>query len=316
MLLRVPAALATVVLLHFCSPNLALNALARRDGVTLTPDIRYAAGPRGTLDVYAARPAATPAPVLVFFYGGGWASGAKAMYRYLGAALARRGVLVVIPDYRLYPEVRFPAFMHDAAAAVGWAHANATKFGGDPHRLFLMGHSAGGQIAALLALDADYLRVVHLTPGRDVCGVIGLAAPYDFLPLETARMQAIFGPESEWARSQPIDHVSAHAPPMLLLAGRLDSTVDPADTLRFAARLRAAGSVVQDELYPDIGHKTLITAFSRLLAFVAPAREATLRFLRAHQTCGEATPAQAADPGSREDGSGRSDVRPRPMAAW
>jgi len=176
--------------------------------------------------------------------------------------------------------------MDDAAAAVAWAHANAARFGGDPHRLFLMGHSAGGQIAALLALDAGYLRSVHLSPERDVCGVIGLAAPYDFLPLETAELQAIFGPESEWPRSQPIDYVSAHAPPMLLLAGRLDYTVDPGNTLRLAERLRAAGSRVQDELYPDIGHKTLITAFSQLLAFVAPAREATLRFVRAHRACG------------------------------
>jgi acetyl esterase/lipase len=282
-----PVTLMAVLLLHFCSPTPALNALAPRDGLTLTGDIAYADGPRNTLDVYAPRPAATPAPVLVFFYGGGWSSGAKAMYRFVGAAMAARGMLVVIPDYRLHPEVSFPAFMDDMVAAVAWAHANAAKFGGDPHRLFLMGHSAGGQIAALLALDAGYLRSAALSPERDVCGVIGLSAPYDYLPLDSADAYAIFGPEAGWPRFEPISHVSARAPPMLLLAGRGDRTIDPESTTRFAARLRATGAMVRDELYPDVGHRTLIAAFGRPLVFLAPAREATLRFVEAHRACSE-----------------------------
>jgi acetyl esterase/lipase len=258
-----------------------------RDGITLARDIAYADGPRRTLDVYAPRPAATPAPVLVFFYGGGWTSGSKAMYRFVGAAMAARGVLVVIPDYRLYPEVRFPAFIDDAAAAVAWAHANAPGFGGDPHRLFLMGHSVGGQIATLLALDGGYLRSVGLSAERDVCGVIGLAAPYDFVPFDGTAAQAILGPQAGSKRSQPIDHVSASAPPMLLLAGRGDNTIDPGSTLRLAARLRAAGASARDELYPDIGHRTLIAAFGAPLAFLAPVRDATLRFIDAHSACSE-----------------------------
>ncbi len=282
-----PVTLMVVLLLHFCSPFPALNALAPRDGITLTRDIAYADGPRRSLDVYAPRPADTSAPVLVFFYGGGWTSGSKAMYRFVGAAMAAHGVLVVIPDYRLYPEVRFPMFMDDAAAAVAWAHANAAKFGGDAHRLFLMGHSAGGQIATLLALDSSYLRSVGLSAERDVCGVIGLAAPYDFVPLESTAAKAIFGPEADWPRSQPIGHVSALAPPMLLLAGRGDNTIDPGSTLRLAARLRAAGASTRDELYPDVGHRTLIAAFAGPLAFLAPVREATLRFIEAHSACGE-----------------------------
>jgi acetyl esterase/lipase len=282
-----PVTLLVVLLLHFCSPIPALNALAPHDGIRLTGDIAYAGGPRHTLDVYAPRRAATPAPVLVFFYGGGWSSGAKAMYRFIGFAMAARGMLVVIPDYRLHPEVSFPAFMDDAAAAVAWARANAATFGGDPHRLFLMGHSAGGQIAALLALDASYLESVALSPERDVCGVIGLAAPYDFLPLDRAGATAIFGPEADWPHYEPISHVSARVPPMLLLAGRGDRTIDPGSTTRFAARLRTADASVRDELYPDVGHKTLIAAFARPLVFLAPAREATLRFVEAHGTCGE-----------------------------
>jgi acetyl esterase/lipase len=280
------ASLALMLSLAACSPTAVLNAVAPRDGVTLTRDLAYADGPRQTLDVYAPRfpgtVAPTPAPVVVFFYGGGWESGSKDMYRFVGAALAARGVMTVIPDYRLYPQVRFPAFMDDAAAAVAWTHDNAVRFGGDPHRLFLMGHSAGGQIVALLALDGRYLRADGLSPRRDLRGVIGLAGPYDFLPLHSATLKAIFGPEAERPRSQPINFVSAQAPPMLLLAGHDDATVDPGNTVRLAARLRAAGGTVESALYPGVGHKTLIAAFSAPLTFLAPVREAALRFVAAH----------------------------------
>lgn len=288
MFLRMPASLAVLALLHFCSLAPVLNALAPRDDVRVTRDIAFADGSRSRLDVYAPRPAVTPAPVMVFFYGGGWASGSKAAYRYVGAALAERGVLVVIPDYRLYPQIRFPAFMADAAAAVGWTQANATRFGGDPHRLFLMGHSAGGQIAALLALDPRYLATERLAP-RDLCGVIGLAAPYDFQSLHGGDLSGIFGPEAGWAVAEPIAHLPARTPPMLLLAGSLDRTVDPATVLRFAQRLRDAGNAVEQAVYPHVGHVSLVTAFSRMLGFVAPARAAVLRFVAAQGACGGAS---------------------------
>jgi len=274
-----------MLLLGACSPTAVLNALAPRDGVVLTRDIAYGDGPRHQLDVFAPRASLTQAPVVVFFYGGGWEAGSKDMYRFVGAALAARGVMTVIPDYRLYPEVRFPSFMDDAAAAVAWTRANAARFGGDPRRLFLMGHSAGGQIAALLALDGGYLRADGMSP-RDVCGVIGLAGPYDFLPLHSDTLRAIFGPEAERWRSQPINFVTAQAPPMLLLAGRDDDTVDPGNTLRLAARLRAVGDNVEKTLYPGVGHRALIAAFSAPLTFIAPVREAALRFVAAHGACG------------------------------
>jgi acetyl esterase/lipase len=274
-----------MLLLSACSPTAVLNAMAPRDGVTVTRNVAYAEGARRTLDIYAPRASSAPAPVVVFFYGGGWEAGSKDMYRFVGATLAARGVLTVIPDYRLYPQVRFPAFMQDASAAVAWTRANAARFGGDPNRLFLMGHSAGGQIAALLALDGSYLKADGLSPS-DVCGVIGLAGPYDFLPLHSDTLKSIFGPEAEQPRSQPINFVSPQAPPMLLLAGQDDDTVHPGNTLRLAARLREAGRPVDDTLYPGVGHKTLIASFSGPLTFLAPAREATLRFIASHAACG------------------------------
>jgi len=281
------ATLLTVLLLHFCSPIGALNAMAPRAGIVVSQGMSYATGPRHQIDIYSPGTRAAAAPVVVFFYGGGWETGDRAMYRFVGAALAARGVVVMIPDYRLHPEVQFPAFVDDGAAAVAWAHAKAAEFGGDPRRLFLMGHSAGAQIATLLALDPEYLRAAGLAPARDVCGVIGLAGPYDFLPAAASDVKAIFGPEATWPRSQPINYVTARAPQMLLLAGKADRTVDPDNTLRLAARLRAAGASVHAELDPGVGHIAVIAAFSDWLSYLAPVRERTLGFVSSPGRCRE-----------------------------
>jgi acetyl esterase/lipase len=260
------------------SPVGVLDAIAPRNGVSVARNLAYGAGSRHTLDVYAPRPATQPAPVVLFFYGGNWDSGTKEMYRFVGFALASRGVMTVIPDYRLYPQVRFPAFMHDAAGAFDWTKINAARFGGDAQRVFLMGHSAGAQIATLLALDPSYLRPSGLSQS-DICGVIALAGPYDFLPLRSAELLDIFGTEAEQRRSQPINYVTPQAPSMLLIAGRDDTVVDPHNTTRLAARLRAEGVKTQEDLFRGVGHRMLIGAFSRPLAFVAPVREAVVRFV-------------------------------------
>lgn len=277
------ATLLIGVLLHFWSPYGVMNAWAQTDGVVVTTDVSYGAGPRHTLDIYAPPLAAAPAPIVVFFYGGGWASGNKAMYRFVGATLAAQGILTIIPDYRLHPEVRFPAFMEDAAAAVGWAHAQGARLGGDASRIFLMGHSAGGQIAALLALDPNYLDAVSMAP-RDLGGVIGLAGAYDFVPAEPAAFAAIFGPEADWPNSRPVNHVTGGAPPMLLLAGGLDATVEPGNTRRLAARLRAAGGRVREVVFPDMSHMAMVAALSAPLAFIAPLRAEIRHFVEARET--------------------------------
>ena len=272
-----------VVALGGCSPVTILNNLAPRAGVAEHDGIAYAPGPRHLLDVYAptGRAALVPEPVVVFIHGGGWDSGDRGMYRFVGAELAAHGVVTIVPDMRLYPQVRFPGFVQDCAAAVAWARAHAAGYGGDPKRLFLMGHSAGGQIATLLALDPAYLAAEGMAPKRDLAGVIGLAGPYDFLPLRSAELQAIFGPASGWKKSQPIDYVSAQSPPMLLLAGSADDTVDPGNTTRLAAKLRAAGVDVQGRIYAGVGHKELIGAMAPTLDFIAPVLRDVLAYVGA-----------------------------------
>jgi acetyl esterase/lipase len=286
--MRWPLALAPflTLLASACSPATVLNALAPSRGIVEHRDIAYLPGPRHRLDVYAPAPGNGSAdhPVVVFFYGGGWEDGDRGLYRFVGAELAAHGIVAVIADYRLYPEVVFPAFMQDAAQAVAWARGHAAEFGGDRDRLFLMGHSAGGQIATLLAFDGEYLKAAGIDP-RTIRGVIGLAGPYDFLPLKTATLKAIFGPKATWPRSQPIEYVAPGAPATLLLAGSADDTVDPGNTLRLAAKLRAAGDKVEAMIYPSVGHATLIGAFARAASFLAPTRRDVLDFI-ARQSAG------------------------------
>jgi acetyl esterase/lipase len=274
--------LLMMTLLSACSPVWVLNALAPRDGVTRAEDLTYASGPRHGIDVYAPTPMPKDAPVVVFFYGGSWEEGTRQMYRFVGATLAAHGIVAFIPDYRLYPKVRFPTFIQDGAQAVAWAREHAAAYGGDPSHLFLMGHSAGAQIATLLTLDSHWLNAVGMDPDRDITGTIGLAGPYDFLPLQTPTLKAIFGAPSEWPASQPINFVTPGAPPMFLAAGSDDKTVDPGNTTRLAARLRANHDNVEVHMYPGIGHATLMGAFAPALTLLAPVRDDVLHFIDNH----------------------------------
>jgi len=250
-----------------CSPADPLNMLAWRGGWDVTSSIPYASGPRHALDVYAPRGAAD-APVIVFLYGGNWQSGRKEMYRFVAAALAARGYVTIVPDYRVYPDV-FPAFLEDGARAVAWAKQNAARFGGNPGKLVLMGHSAGAHIAAMLTLDGQWLRTAGLDSRKDIAGLIGIGGPYDFLPLRDPTLQAIFAAD-DMTRTQPISFVSGGEPPALLVTGQTDKTVSPGNTRRLAARLRAAGGDVTEIVYPRVGHLSIIGAFAPVLRFLAP----------------------------------------------
>lgn len=269
---------AIALALAACSPVTLLNATAPGGGVKETDSLSYAEDPDRRLDVYAPD-AACQAPVVVFFYGGSWETGSRDIYRFLGRALARDGVVAVIPDYRRYPEVRFPTFMDDAAAAVAWSRTHAKEFGGDPAKLFVMGHSAGAQIATLLALDGTYLHRVGIDPAS-LAGVIGISGPYDFLPLTDPTLKIIFGDEQDWPRSQPINFVTPAAPPMFLATGTGDKTVYPKNTEHLAAKLREAGVPVEERYYDGIGHTPTIGAFAWPLEFLAPSRDQVRDFIR------------------------------------
>jgi acetyl esterase/lipase len=275
------ALVATLVILAGAAvvdPGAGLNLVACVQSYRLLGDIAYGDGPREKLDVYLPDHAEPPRPLVVFFYGGRWSSGEKANYRFVGAALAAHGVIAVIPDYSLYPQARFPVFLEDAAHALRWARDNAERLGADRSRIFLMGHSAGGHIAAMLAFDQRWLSAVGLSPSSDLAGLIGLAGAYDFA-IDSDVLRGVFGPPANAAASQPLRYVTRDAPPALLLAGEADTTVKPRNARALAAAIDAAGGEARAIYYPGVTHSEIIGAFSPLLHFLAPVADDVMAFV-------------------------------------
>ena len=276
----VVAALGLAGALAGCSVTGLLNVATSTPSVAVTRDVAYAPGDRHALDVYA-MPGGAGRPVVVFIYGGSWDSGSKKDYAFVGEALAKHGYVVFVPDYRLYPQVRWPDFLQDNALAVRWAKDHAAQFGGDPSKLVLMGHSAGAYDAVDLGVDTRWLSAVGLDPGRDVTALVGLSGPYDFLPLHTKELRTIFGPEASRPDTQPINHVTGREPPMLLITGDKDTTVEPGNSDRMAAKVTAAGGKVQVIHYPSLDHVRTVGALADPLTFLAPVRRDVFQFIDA-----------------------------------
>ena len=256
-----------------------LNASVPRRGVVVTRDIPFGPDPRHRMDIYRPARAMAPSPVVVFFYGGAWQEGARGDYRFLAASLARAGAVVAVPDYRLYPQVRYPSFIEDGALAVAETRRLAASQGGDPGRLFVAGHSAGAYIAAMLAIVPDYLGAVGLSRGA-LAGAVGLAGPYDFLPIVGADIGLVFSSAStDLRQTQPIFHVDGRNAPLLLLHGDRDVTCYPRNSLALAARVTAAGGRAVARTYPGVGHIGIVAAFAPLPRFRAPSFGDTFRFI-------------------------------------
>ena len=274
------------VALAACSPLAIVNRLTPSDTYTVTTDLAYGPEARDRLDLYRPRESADrPAPrggypVVVFFYGGSWNSGERVDYRFVGEALASQGIVTVVADYRLYPQVRYPDFLADCAQAVAWAKREAPRYGGDASRLFVMGHSSGGYNAAMLALDPRWLTAAGVAPSA-LAGWIGLAGPYDFLPIENKKAQPVFFHPDYPAGSQPIAYASNAAPRTFLGAAASDDIVNPERNSRqMANRLRAAGAPVTLKIYPRANHFTLLGALARPLRGFEPVLEDVAAFVR------------------------------------
>lgn len=271
-------------LLTACSPTRLFNGLAAVGvgGIDRVRDQAYGAHPRQKLDVYVPRRGdGRPRPVLVFLYGGSWDSGEKETYPFAGLAWAGQGFVTVVPDYRLVPEVRYPTFLEDNAAAVRWARDNAARYGGDPDRIVLVGHSAGAYNAAMLALDQRWLERAGV-PRQAVRAWAGLAGPYDFLPLDDRATIAAFGGTPDLPATQPVNFVDRRDPPSFLVTGTKDETVAPRHTRDLAGRLQSAGVPVQTRFYPGVGHVGIVLALSGPLRSRAPVLNEAGAFLRQH----------------------------------
>jgi acetyl esterase/lipase len=270
------------VALSGCSPVQLLNATVPTGGVTVTRDVPYGPEPRQKLDVYQPSAPQPGRPGVVFIYGGSWNTGSKRIYPFVAATLARQGVLVFVPDYRLYPEVRYPAFVQDCARATVWAQRHAAEYGGRGDDMFVMGHSAGAYNAAMLALDPAFLRAAGGDRGS-LRGMIGLAGPYDFLPMTDPEVIGAFGGRRDDPATQPISYADGQAPPLLLLAGADDKTVYPKNTLNLARAVRAQGGAVESLVYPGVGHIGLVISIAPIFQGKDPALQDILAFIAAHK---------------------------------
>jgi acetyl esterase/lipase len=284
--LTIAACIALALAPSACSILGIVNALTPTHTYHATGDLTYGPDPREKLDVYQPRAtteAPTPRggyPLVVFFYGGTWISGERRDYRFIGEALASQGIVAIVADYRLYPQVRYPDFLTDCARAVAWARREAPRYGGDATRLFVMGYSSGAYNAAMLALDARWLAAAGLAPSA-LAGWIGLAGPYDFLPMTNVGAQPVFNHPNYPAGSQPIDYASKAAPRTFLGAPATDNVVNPErNTRQLADKLRAAGVSVTLRIYPGASHFTLIGAFARPLRSLEPVLADVVRFVR------------------------------------
>ncbi|WMT86571.1 alpha/beta hydrolase [Pelagibacterium sp. 26DY04] len=244
--------------------------------VKIGDGIAYAGGPRGKLDVYVKQNPSANAPVVMFIYGGGWNRGERWEYDFVGRALASRGFVTVIPDYRLVPEVTYPAFLYDVAVAAKWVEDNITTFGGNPDKLFMAGHSAGAYNAVMMGLDPSFFRDAGC--GLKVRGVAGLAGPYDFYPFEFNEVRAAFGYAPNPEGTQPVRLVTSDAPPMFLATGNLDLIVKTDNTTALAAKLREHNVPVDERYYDGIGHMEIVTALGAMLRWRAPVLDDMVNF--------------------------------------
>ena len=277
--LALTAALAAV---SSCSGVGTLNTLTR-SSADLKTNVAYGNLPRQKLDIYTpAGDAPTDGwPVVVFFYGGSWNTGERADYRFVGEAMASRGILTLVADYRLYPQVRYPDFLIDSANALDWGLDNAARLGGNPKRVFVMGHSAGGYNAAMLALDPRWLKAAGHSPS-ELAGWIGLAGPYDLFPTRNPDVQPVFFHPNYPPDSEPIDFIRPDAPRTFVAAPEHDDLVSPErSTQQLARKLAAAGVPVVVKSYEHVSHITLIGAFAWPLRFLAPVLDDVDAFVHA-----------------------------------
>lgn len=232
-----------------------------------------------TLDVWRPEGPVTKRPVVIFWYGGGWAKGNRRAYGFAARAFAKAGFVVVVPDYRKVPQIRFPAMLQDGADAVKWTRDHIGSFGGDPAQIVLSGHSAGAYTVAMLTLDQRWLKAAGVDP-RIVKAAAPLCGPYDFYPWTSDRAREAFKGAADPAMTQPITFARADAPPMLLVTGTADTTVRPRNAIRLAARLTALGAPVEVKNYPGQTHEGIVMALSVPFRGRSPVLADSVAFLK------------------------------------
>lgn len=273
--------IAFLLVLAGCSETqlLLINSLARFDDFTVVENIAYGDHELNHLNIYRPKRAKQSRATVVFFYGGCWGGCEtinKENYLFVAQALTSHGYTVAIPDYRRYPEVKFDTIINDSKQSVDWVKTHIAEYGGNSGNIFLMGHSAGAHLAAMLTLNEDYLAPLTY---RSIKGFIGLAGPYNFLPFTDAYQKVVFGPEQKYPDSQPINFVQGTEPPLLLLYGTGDVLVKPVNIESLSRKVKEAGGCVETHLYGNLDHVGLLGSLSLPLQNSEPVLLDIIRFL-------------------------------------
>jgi acetyl esterase/lipase len=242
-----------------CNSLTVFNAVTPKDGPVrrIARDVAFGDDPRQRYDVYRPENRGNATlPIVVFVYGGNWASGSKADYSWVGHAIASMGYVCVLPDYRLVPGVRYPAFLDDVGNAVRHVVKHAADYHADPARLALSGHSAGAYNAVMVALDPRYLGDLP------VKAVVGISGPYDFYPFDVAASRDAFGQWPTPKETQPVNLVRKLDARFLLLHSRADTVVYTHNAVNLDKALRAVGDDCRLKLYDGLSHQDMVAALS------------------------------------------------------
>ncbi len=242
-----------------------VNTMAKLDDYTLIKNLPYKKGQLNTLDIYIpniGKPQNNQLPVVIFFYGGCWGGCTtfdKNYYQFVGQAMTSKHFITVIGDYRRYPDVTFQGIIQDSQQIVKWVKQNIAQYCGNPNHLFLMGHSSGAHLAAMLTVDKSRLDSETY---QSIKGFIGLAGAYDFLPLTEPYQKTLFGPAEKYPESQPINFVTGLEPPVLLLHGRRDKTTLPENSMNLSKKIKQLGGSVRLKIYKDMNHTDILSALA------------------------------------------------------
>lgn len=270
-----------IILLFACSPLALVNLATSTDHVEEISDLAYGELDRQKLDIYVPTKIKvndnSGRVLVVFFYGGAWDSGSKEKYKFIASSLTKHGYTVAIPDYRIYPNVKFPTFVEDAALAIAWLQNNHEQYFSHVERIYLMGHSAGAHIASLLISDDQYLKNVQVSTAN-LAGFIGIAGPYNFLPLRSKKLKKIF-PKELRRSSQPIYFIDGNEAPFLLLHGKKDTTVVPENSKSLAEEIKSKNGNVKLRLYENTSHTKIIAPFVRGFENSAPTLQDIVSFI-------------------------------------
>lgn len=248
---------------------------------TIELDIPYGDLDAQKLDIYTPKAQTSPPPVVIFFHGGRWTFGNKSQYKFVGMTLAELGYMVVIPNTRLYPEVKFPIFIEDAAKSIAWVHSNIASYGGG-QELFVAGHSSGAHMAALIVADQSYLEAFGLSV--DIINAFaGMSGPYDFEP-KAPELKDMFGPPSQYPQMAVTNFIDGNEPPMLLIYTNEDETVHIRNLELLKAGIERANGKVETIIYSSGGHAATVGAFSWANPADLPVPEDIDRFFRSHRS--------------------------------